>query len=211
MRKCVIAAACCVNLLMMGASLAPASPVSFNVIVNTAPLVGNANGPFSLDFQLNDGSGLGDGNNTVTLSNFRFGGGSAAGAPTHIGGATGNLASGISLTDTDFLNEFFQPLAVGTTLSFLVTMTRNVDAGLTPDLFSFAILDNALFNIATTGLGDSLLLVNINNPALGVRDVQTYVSTNPAGVTVAAVPEPATLTLVALSLAGLGFSRRGQA
>jgi hypothetical protein len=35
---------------------------------------------FTIDFQLNDGSGLGDANNTVTINNFVFGSGNASGS-----------------------------------------------------------------------------------------------------------------------------------
>src|SRR5262249_21463960 len=38
------------------------------ITINTAPLIGHAAGPFSLDFELIDGSGTSDANNTVTLS-----------------------------------------------------------------------------------------------------------------------------------------------
>src|SRR4051812_19466391 len=72
--------------------------IIFNVSMNTAPLIGHPAGPFSIDFQLNNGSGpLAD--NTATISNFNFGGGAPAGTPTLIGGASGNLSSSVRLTD----------------------------------------------------------------------------------------------------------------
>ena len=53
--------------------------VVFHVSLDTSALTTLA-GPFSLDFQLNDGSGTGDANNTAILSHFTFGtGGSALG------------------------------------------------------------------------------------------------------------------------------------
>jgi hypothetical protein len=83
--------------------LAPAAAHAdfiYNVTLNTAPLVGNAAGPFSLDFQL-----TGTGNNTVTLSRFQFGGGAAdtfGNGPFDgtFGGASGNISSSVTLTDT---------------------------------------------------------------------------------------------------------------
>jgi hypothetical protein len=152
-----------VGCLALSASWAAAAPFTFQVVVNTTPLVGNAAGPFALDFQLNDGSGLSDGNNTATISGFSFTGAGAGptGLPSSVGGATGSLSSTVSLTDSGFLNEFFQGFTAGNSLRFLVTWTSNVDAGPAPDAFSFAILDRNLLNIATTGLGDSLLLVEI--------------------------------------------------
>src|SRR5205085_7168247 len=52
-------------LVCAGAFLnAPISNASvfYHIDVNTASLMGNPGAPFSLDFQLNDGSGVGDGN-----------------------------------------------------------------------------------------------------------------------------------------------------
>src|SRR3974377_1196092 len=77
-----------------------ASTIQYYVDINTASLVGNPSGPFSLDFQLNDGSGLGDANNTATINNFTFGTGSATGTANLAGGAAGNLSSTVALTDT---------------------------------------------------------------------------------------------------------------
>ena len=138
---------------------------NFSVFVDTSALVGNLAGPFSLDFQLNDGSGLGDGNNTASLSNFKFGGGSAVGGATTSGGATGDLTSGINITDSDWtFNEFYQGFLPGNWLSFNLSLSTNLDLGGTPDLFSFAILDGNLMNLATQSLGsDNFLEINIDS------------------------------------------------
>ena len=124
--------------------------LAFTVTLNTSGLIGHAAGPFALDFQLVDGSGLGEGNNTVTISNFTFGGGAAAGSATLVGGVIGSLGAGLSLHDTVFFNEFTQGFTAGSTLSFDVHTTTNVDAGPTPDEFSFAILDKSGVELPTT-------------------------------------------------------------
>src|SRR5688572_13502410 len=95
-------------------SLLPAAPivraaVIFDVSLDTTSLAGHEAEPFSAFFQLTDGSGTGDANNTVTISQFGFGpGGGPAGAPAVAGGGSGNLASSVTLTDSAFLNTFMQ-------------------------------------------------------------------------------------------------------
>jgi hypothetical protein len=57
------------------------SAVRANVIktvtLDTSALGALPNGPFSLGFELADGSGTGDGNNSVVLSDFQFGSGTS--------------------------------------------------------------------------------------------------------------------------------------
>ena len=194
--------------MMISASTSQAGLI-YHVDINTAPLVGSLSGPFSLDFQLNDGSGTLAGVNTVTLSSFVFTGGTATGSANLFGDATGSLSSTVTLTDdVSFSNEFFQGFSAGTTkIGFNVLLTTNVDPGPTPDAFSMAILDNTLANIPTTGLGDSLMLVNIDSASLSLSDVQSFTSTSPAGVTVAAsaVPEPSSWLFMGSGLLALGW------
>src|SRR5260370_28684447 len=113
----------CSRLLGLGCILLSASicraGVVYDVSLNTSPLIGHAAGPFSLGFQLNDGSGAGDANNTAILSAFQFGvGGSALGTPVLAGGATGSLASGVTITDSSFFNAFSQQFNPGSLLQF---------------------------------------------------------------------------------------------
>ena len=151
-------------------------------------------GPFALDFQFNNGSVLG--NNTAVVNNFNYVGGSAVGSPTLLGGALGNISSSVLFDNSGAFQELFQTFTPGTTLRFDVTLSSNVDAG-TPDAFSFAILDKDLFNIPTNGLGDSLLLVNLNSAS---PSSQSYNGTGVYAAVSTSVPEPTSFVLL---LAGL--------
>ena len=191
---------------LLGASASHAA-VTYYVDVNTSALVGNTSAPFALDFQL-----IGGANNSVTISNFNFGGGSATSlTENYTGTASGDLGSTVSLNDaTTFVNEFFQGFTPGATLSFTVNVDTNIGSP-TPDTFSFAILDSSLMNITTNGLGDSLLVVNIDGTSYGTMTSQTGSGTGAfSGVSVTSVPEPSA-ALLGLVACGAMFARRRRA
>jgi hypothetical protein len=169
-------------LISLGAffSIAHAGVV-YNISMNTAPLGGHPASPFSLEFQLNDGSGTNDGNNTATLTNFVFNGGAAVGSPTLTGGATGNLTSGLSLTDSSFFNQFIQGFMPGGTLSFQLSLSTNIDSGGTPDQFSFAILDKTGTELPTLAPGffDVFVQIDIDSANPLVRTFGTDTSRSP--------------------------------
>jgi hypothetical protein len=171
------------------APLACAQTGEFDVTVNTAPLIGNASAPFSLDFQLNNGSGAGDLSNTATIGGFNFGGGSATAGATVSGGASGDLVAGIQLTESSAFNELYQGFTAGSSLTFHVSLTLNAAPGVTPDAFTFGILDNGLFNIPTTAPDNSLFTITLSG---GTPTVTTASGTDLPAVTVnvSAVPEP---------------------
>jgi hypothetical protein len=183
----------------------------FNVSVSTTSLMSNSSGPFQIDFQLIDGSGTGDANNTATVTGFNFGGGALLGAPTNIGGVTGDLSSTVTLVDSGFFNNFQQSFTAGSTFSFMVDLTTNLDAGGTPDAFTFALLDNLGNNISTADPGGSLLTVNLNS---ATPTVTTFAGTGNYATVSATVttPEPGTLTLLGTGITGgliaLGRRRR---
>jgi len=191
---------------------ASAAAINYNINLNTAPLIAHAAGPFSLNFQLTDGSGTNDANNTVTLSGFQFGtGGSAVGSPTRVGGATGTLGSTVTLTDSAFLNSFTQQFTPGNRLSFMAQVTTNVDAGPQPDEFSFAILDRTGTELPTaSSFFDVFVTIDIDSPTSPT--VWTFGSDAtriPAGggppitigaAQVQAVPEPAAGLLLGCGL-----------
>src|SRR2546425_6927155 len=115
--------------------------VIYNVQLDTASLVGHPAGPFSLELGFTDGSGVNDANNTVTISNINFGGGSALGSPVAFGGANGSLETVVTITDSSSLSFLIEQFAPGLQLRFSLALTSNDDTGEIPDRLVLFILD----------------------------------------------------------------------
>jgi hypothetical protein len=194
------------------ARVASAGTVSYSVDLNTVPLIGDSAAPFSVAFQLADGSGLGDGNNTMTLSDFNFGGGTGVGMPIVLGGVTGSLGSSISITDSLFLNYYIQQFDPGSFLSLDVTTTTNVDIGSPPDQFLFSILDNTGQQLPTqTGqpFFDPFVAITIDSSNPTLQSFSSDSTQSPAGggppldissPQITSVPEPSALLPCAILL-----------
>lgn len=201
----------------------------FTVTLDTSLLTAlpaSSAGPFSLAYQLTDGSGSNDANNTATISGIQFGAGGSAGACpsacSAFGGASGDAGSSIVLTDSAFFNAMLQGFTPGDTLSFLVDLTTNVDSGATPDVFSFDLLDGSGGSLPTLDPSgaDSLLTVTLDSaspailaygsdlgrPANGGVTVSLSAAT--IGTPKSAVPEPNTVGLLGMSIAALLILRR---
>lgn len=195
--------------------------VIYGVNMDTTGLSGHPAGPLSVMFQMTDGSGTGDGNNTATITDFQFGGGSPSGSPVLAGDASGSLGSVVSLTDSSFLNMFMQTFTPGLSLAFRVTLTTNVDAGGVPDQFSFSILDSSGAALPTRGLGmiglDSFMTVDIDSDTPQARafaaDMFRFPEAGGPAIDLAApavqvVPEPQTWMLLGGALVSLAVMRR---
>lgn len=87
-----------------------------------------------------------------------------------------------------------------TDISFLVTLTTNA-SGITPTSFAVALLDSSLFNLPTTGVGDSLLLFNLDGANTTYQTATTTGRTAGVTVSVNAVPEtiPTLATLLGVA------------
>ena len=175
---------------LLAAVMLPGSAVGaaiYDISVDTSSLMGSPLGPFTMAFQLTDGSGTGDGNNTVTIDNFDFGSGGPTGSPTLSVGASGDTATSVVLTDTEFFNEFNQGFTPGNLLSFYVALTLNPDSIDVPDEFSFAILDGSL-------AGAPLLIADIDPKNFALIGFGSDTPSIPEP-TITPIPEPSTVWL----------------
>lgn len=192
-----------------------AGAATLSVSIDTTALSGTA---ASLAFDLIDGDGS-LGNNSVIVSGFTSGG--TLGSATVSGGVSGTPPE-VTLTDTSAFNELLQFLTLGTSISFTVTLTDNINAGSTdPDQFALYLLDGAGLAslVATTQLvgANALFAYDINGQSPGNLQVFSLSGgvNNPNWTATinlpSGVPEPGTLALFGLgSLLLLGASRKGQ-
>jgi hypothetical protein len=168
---------------------------TYNVSLDTAPLVGHPAGPFSIFFVFTDGSGVGDANNTVTITNVAFGGGSALGNPTVFGGASGSLESGASITDSSFLNFIGEEFIAGTQLNFTLGLTLNADTGGIPDRLTFFIVDSSGVPLPTIApAGDYFLGVDLGSSGPVFAAYASDPSRSPSAGNPVSIPAPAIVT-----------------
>ena len=204
-----ITAALCAAVALTGPALR--AQANFDIHITTSALIGNPAGPFYLDFQLNDGSGLGNNDNTAILSAFNFHGGAALPSVSTFGGAMGNLSSTITLKDSSPFNEIFEAFTPGASFDFHLLLTTKVDSP-TPDLFAFSILDSSTFSLPTTAASDAFVEITIN----GINPTAVAYAGDVAGggipiaaPSIVAVPVPSTYgVMAALTLSAATLWRR---
>jgi hypothetical protein len=195
-------------------ALAQQRPAHAGIINGSVSLdTSGLSGIFELGFVLIDGSGTGDANNTVTLGNFGFGGGSAGTVDTlaTTAGASGDFASGVTIVDSEFFNEFAQTFTAGTVLTFDFGLTTNVDAGGTPDQFSLALFQSDGTPIPSSDASGALFVANIDSAQPAFLGFETELTPVPIVTFAASAPEPSTVALLALALTAMLWSTRKRA
>lgn len=179
---------------------------SILVFLDTSPLSGIQ----TLGFGLTNSDGSA---NTVSLSAFEFGGGSAVsgsedctfGGSFSGAGCSGDLANGVTLDDVDVAALFTQQFEAGSTLSFLLTSTNNF-AGPVPDQFAMYLCDATIITCYSDDGSGAMLLLDlvggIVSPENFVRFGASSEGLDAPTVTAAVpVPEPGTLLLLTAGLA----------
>jgi hypothetical protein len=192
-------------------AVTPAFSNTFSFVIDTSTLIGNPNGPFTLDFQFIDGSGTGNGNNTVTVSNFSDPAALAVLPASETGGvAFAGSPLGFSMTDSSFFNEISFLLSPDSSLGFTFTSTDNPESA-TPDTFIVDLLDSSLNNIPTTNSSNGIALIEVDlpttSPAVGTQVIASASLSNGDGVVFAAptesliaTPEPSSLSEMTLGV-----------
>jgi hypothetical protein len=176
----------CIALTLFLPICAVAAPLM--VTVNTEALSGMEG---LLAFDLIDG---GPSTSDVTISGFISNGN--LGTTTASGAVTGQLPGIVKFSDTEFFNELTQQIAFGTSLSFIFdTATRAPATGSFPDSFALFILDpltgRSLFPSSDPSGSDALLLWSSDLP-----NAMTLYDAAGVQISVAAVPEPGTISLL---------------
>ena len=184
---------------------------SCSVTINTSSLSGAGFGFFPV---LLDASQTGDGNNTVSLSGFNFGGGSP-GSASSFGGGSGNFASGMAITDShpSGFNSVLGLFTPGSTLTFNLLMSTFADSGnlhgMTGDEFVLMILEPDGITVVpttdTTPKEDAFFTLTVCPSCTNTNGVSIQQFSIPS---TSSVPEPATLLLLGSGMIGLAWGKR---
>ena len=188
--------------VVLAAVSARADGGTVNVSLNTSSLSGTQ----TIIFGITDGDGVAD--NSVALSDFNFGGGSAEGSPSYIGsGVAGDLSSVIAMDDSGFSALFEQQLNVGSSLSFVLSTTDSF-AGGTPDAFAMYLCDATVSTCySDDALSGAMLILNLTGgtvtPSSFILNGASDQNLPAPVVSEVRAAEPTSLLLLGLVLLGL--------
>jgi hypothetical protein len=199
-----------VLLALLSARHSVAAPIGFTVTVNTSAVSGTVG---FLDFQFNPGSPP---TQAATAQIFNFTGGIPGATTPDNGNVSGTLPGTLTLMNSTPLNEYLQGFTFGSSFSFLLVLSGPaIDS---PDgtsasgsAFALGMFDSGLNAILTNQGASSGIAAEVDINLNGTASATAFPSATggqPA-VTFQASPEPATMLLMALSMAGfLCFRRR---
>lgn len=196
----------CVLTVLAGLA-GPASASLLVVAIDTAALSG-AHSQLAFDFTDGDGQA---GNNTATIGGFSTDGVYTGSPPPP--GVAGLLPGAVTLADSP-LTELLQPIVLGATLSFALSLTENFPGGF-PDQFALFLLDGAgaspLVQTDQPGGAGALFIFDVTGTPRGGPGVFAPAARGGAAWSVSAAgsaPEPPTAWLAAPGLAWLRGERR---
>lgn len=192
-------------LLLCLAVSASATPVTYDVTINTTSITGTAG---SLDFNFNPGS-LTTQSASLQILGFSSDG-SLAGSPALTGDVGGALPSTLTFDNGTGFNDYFDGFTYGSTLSFDVSLygpALSSPNGISTSgsTFAFSMFSDAAGTIPvlTSDTTDGFaFIVNVNLD--GSTAVTNYSEQTTVGQQTTATPEPGGLLLVATGLMVLG-------
>ena len=194
------------TLLLPFAFVAAASPITYDVTVDTSSIAGTAG---SLDFQFNPGPLV---TQSASLQILSFSsGGTLTGSPALTGDVAGTLATTLTFDNGSGFNDYFGGFKFGQMLSFVMNLSGTALSA--PDgvstsgsTFAFSMFSDAAGTIPTLTTDTTngfAFLVNVNldgTTTVANSSVQTVLAQGGS----AATPEPGALPLLALAV-GLWF------
>jgi hypothetical protein len=202
LRTHILAGTLALSAALLLPSTALADPlVTYLVSLDTAPLL-PPSGTYTLDFRFYDGSFSNDTNNSFAASRFNV----------------GPSGAGVIATDAYPFNDRVFDFIPMSLLSFQLSVTTNLDAGLVPDDLKVVLFNPNGFALPTTDSATSALFdiyIDGNPPRVAIyqpvaRDPATG-TTNPltsaASVVPVQIPETGTLGLMAIGLIVAGVYR----
>jgi hypothetical protein len=210
----LISRICLLGIVLVLAGSAARADGIWTITIDTSSLAADT-GPFGLDFEL-----VGTNGNTVSLSNFSYGSGGSAGPGGAFitGGATGDLASGVTLSDSSsFFTDFNQQFTPGDTLTFTIDSTLIAPAGGGIDNFSMVIFQgydpvNGYDPIGATG-GITIPSTDPSGNNLFVNLDIVGPGSAPVTFQAASVPEPSSAAIMLFGVLGISGAmcwRRGR-